>query len=150
MVADMIELARYYGRYSYSRIAALLWDADRQVNDKRVEHIWRREGLKVPARRPKRGWLWLNDGSCVRLPAERSNHIWSHDFVDHRTHEGRTFRTLNVLDEFTRESVAIQVHHKHSSIDETDKLTDLLILRGPPAYIRSNNGPERVAEAVRR
>mgnify|MGYP001353028090 FL=1 len=150
LVADMIELARHYGRYGYRRIAALLRDAGWRVNDKRVERLWRREGLKVPARQPKRGRLWLNDGSCVRLRAERANHVWSYDFVHHRTHDGKAFRTLNVLDEFTRESLAIRVRRKLSSIDVIDVLTDLFILRGPPAYIRSDNGPEFVAEAVRR
>ena len=149
MVADMVELARRYGRYGYRRIAALLRDAGWLVNDKRVERLWRREGLKVPGKQPKRGRLWLNDRSCVRLRAERTNHVWSYDFVHHRTHDGRAFRTLNVLDEFTRESLAIRVRRKLSSRDVIDVLTDLFILRGIPAYIRSDNGPEFVAEAVR-
>ena len=149
LVGDMIELARQYGRYGYRRIAALLRDAGWQVNDKRVERLWRREGLKVPGKQPKRGRLWLNDGSCVRLRAEQANHIWSYDFVHHRTHDGRAFRMLNVLDEFTRESLAIRVRRKLSSTDVIDALTDLFILRGIPAYIRSDNGPEFVAEAVR-
>ena len=150
LVADMIELARQYGRYGYRRIAALLRDAGWQVNDKRVERLWRREGLKVPGKQPKRGRLWLNDGSCVRLRAERVDHVWSYDFVHHRTDDGRTFRTLNVLDEFTRESLAIRVRRKLSSADVVDVLTDLFILCGIPTYIRSDNGPEFVAEAVRR
>ena len=150
LVADMIELARQYGRYGYRRITALLRDAGWQVNDKRVERLWRLEGLKVPARHPKRGRLWLNDGSCVRLRAERANHVWSYDFVHHRTHDGRAFRTLNVLDEFTRESLAIRVRRKLSSIDVLDVLMDLFILRGQPVFVRSDNGPEFVAEAVRR
>lgn len=117
---------------------------------KRVERLWRREGLKVPSKQPKRGRLWLNDGSCVRLRAERANHVWSYDFVHHRTHDGRAFRTLNVLDEYTRESLAIRVRRKLSSVDVIDVLTDLFILRGSPAFVRSDNGPEFVAEAVRR
>ena len=149
LVADMIELARRYGRYGYRRIAALLCDAGWQVNDKRVERLWRREGLKVHGKQPKRGRLWLNDGSCVRLRAERADHVWSYDLVHHRTHDGRAFRTLNVLDEFTRESLAIRVRRKLSSVDVIDVLTDLFILRGIPAYIRSDNGLEFVAEAVR-
>ena len=149
LVADMIELARQYGRYGYRRIAALLRDAGWQVNDKRVERLWRREGLKVPGKQPKRGRLWLNDGSCIRLRAERADHVWSYDFVHHRTYDGRAFRMLNVLDEFTRESLAIRVRRKLSSTDVIDVLTDLFILRGIPAYIRSDNGPEFVAKAVR-
>ena len=149
LVADMIELARQYGRYGYRRIATLLRDAGWQVNDKRIERLWRREGLKVPGKQPKRGRLWLNDGSCVRLRAERADHVWSYDFVHHRTYDGRALRMLNVLDEFTRESLAIRVRRKLSSIDVIDVLTDLFILRGIPTWIRSDNGPEFVAEAVR-
>ena len=149
LVADMIELARRYGRYGYRRIAALLRDAGWLVNDKRVERLWRHEGLKVPGKQPKRGRLWPNDGSCIRLRAKRADHVWSYDFVHHRTHDGRAFRTLNVLDEFTRESLAIRVRRKLSSADVLDVLTDLFILRGIPVYIRSDNGPEFVAEAVR-
>ena len=112
LIADMIELARQYGRYSYGRIAALLRDAGWQVNEKRVERLWRREGLKVPGKQPRRGRLWLNDGSCVRLRAELTDHVWSYDFAHHRTHDGRAIRTLNVLDEFTREGLAIRVRRK--------------------------------------
>ena len=148
LVADMIELARQYGRHGYRRIAALLRDAGWQVNDKRALRLWRREGLTVPGKQPKRGRLWLNDGSCIRLRAERSDHVWSYDFVHHRTYDGRAFRMLNVLDEFTRESSAIRVRRKLSSIDVIDVLTDLFILRGIPGYIRSDNGPEFAAEAV--
>ena len=150
LVADMIELAHQYGRYGYWRIAVLLRDAGWQVNDKRVERLWRQEGLKVPGKQPKRGRLWLNDGSCIRLCAERADHVWSYDFVHHRTYDGRAFRMLNVLDEFTRESLAIRMRRKLSSVDVIDVLTDLFILRGVLGYIRSDNGPEFVAEAVRR
>ena len=141
LVADMIELARQHGRYGYRRIAALLRDAGWQVNDKRALRLWRREGLKVPEKQPKRGRLWLNDGSCIRLRADRADHVWSYDFVHHRTHDSLAFRMLNVLDEFTRESLAIRVRRKLSSIDVIDVLTDLFILRGIPAWIRSDNGP---------
>lgn len=149
LVEDMIELARQYGRYGYRRVAALLRDAGWHVNDKRIERLWQREGLKVPTKQPKRGRLWLNDGSCVRLRAEHTNHVWSYDFVHHRTDDGRVFRTLNVLDEFSRECLAIRVRRKLNSIDVIDVLTDLFILRGVPTYIRSDNGPEFVAEGVR-
>ncbi len=149
LVADMIELTRQYGRYGYRRIAALLRNAGWQVNDKRVERLWRRERLKVPQKKPKKGRLWLNDGSCVRLRAEYVNHVWSYDFVHHRTDDGRVFRTLNVLDEFSRECLNIRVKRKLNSTDVIDVLTDLFILRGVPAFIRSDNGPEFVAEAVR-
>ena len=107
LTADIIELARQYGRYGYRRITALLQSAGWTVNKKRVERIWRREGLKVPAKQPKRGRLWLNDGSCIRLRPERPNHVWSYDFVADRTHDGKAFRMLCIIDEFTRESLAI-------------------------------------------
>ena len=149
LIADMIELTRQYGRYGYRRVAALLRDAGWQVNDKRVERLWRREGLKVPMKQPKKGRLWLNDGSCVRLRPEYRNHVWSYDFVHHRTDDGRAFRTLNILDEHSRECLAIRVKRKLNSTEVIDALTDLFILRGVPAYIRSDNGPEFIAEAVR-
>ena len=149
LVADMIELARQYGRYGYRRIAALLRQAGWQVNDKRIERLWRQEGLKVPAKQPKKGRLWFNDGSCIRLRPEYPNHVWSYDLVHDRTHDRRVFRTLNLIDEYTRECLMIRVDRKLNSVDVIDVLTDMFILRGPPAFIRSDNGPEFVAEAVR-
>ena len=102
------------------------------VNVKRVERIWRREGLKVPQKQPKRGRLWLNDGSCIRLRPEHPNHVWSYDFVEDRTHDGRKYRMLNIIDEFTRECLAIRVNRKLRSTDVIDVLSDLFILRGVP------------------
>jgi transposase InsO family protein len=118
------------------------------VNDKRVERIWRCEGLKVPKRQPRRGRLWLADGSCVRLRPERPNHVWSYDFVEDRTHDGRKFRMLTVMDEFTRECLAIRVGRRLGASDVIDLLSDRFILRGVPGHIRSDNGPEFVAEAM--
>lgn len=149
LIADMIELSRQYGRYGYRRIAALLRDAGWSVSDGRVERLWRREGLKVPQKQPKKGRLWLNDGSCIRLRPAYRNHVWSYDFVHHRTEDGRAYRTLNILDEYSRECLAIKVKRKLNSTDVIDVLTDLFIIRGVPAFIRSDNGPEFVAEAVR-
>jgi putative transposase len=147
--ADIVELARQYGRYGYRKIAEMLRTmAGWVVNDKRVERIWRREGLKVPARQPKRGRLWLNDGSCIRLRAERPNHVWSYDFVEDRTHEGRKYRMLNLIDEYTHECLIIRVERKLKSTDLIDVLSDLFVLRGVPEHIRSDNGPEFVAKAV--
>ena len=149
LTADIVELARQYGRYGYRKIAELLRStAGWVVNDKRVERIWRREGLKVPAKQPKRGRLWLNDGSCIRLRAERPNHVWSYDFVEDRTHEGRKYRMLNIVDEFTHECLAIRIARKLKSADVIDVLSDLFILRGVPGHVRSDNGPEFVAKAV--
>ena len=149
LTADIVELARQYGRYGYRKIAELLrTTAGLVVNDKRVERIWRREGLKVPAKQPKRSRLWLADGSCLRLRAERPNHVWSYDFVEDRTHEGRKYRMLNIIDEFTHECLAIRIDRKLKSVDVIDVLSDLFILRGVPERLRSDNGPEFVAKAV--
>ncbi|WP_430449681.1 IS3 family transposase [Rhodophyticola sp.] len=149
LTADIIALASQYGRYGYRRIAAMLRDAGWAVNVKRVERVWRREGLKVPQKQPKRGRLWLNDGSCIRLRPERPNHVWSYDFVESRTHDGRKLRMLNVVDEFTRECLAIRIDRKLNSTAVIDVLTDLFILRGVPGHVRSDNGPEFIAKAVR-
>ncbi|WP_235524091.1 IS3 family transposase, partial [Sphingomonas sp. Leaf33] len=148
LTADLVALAEKYGRYGYRKISALLKAAGWFVNDKRVERIWRREGLKVPAKQPKRGRIWDNDGSCVRLRPEHRNHVWSYDFVEARTHDGRKIRMLNVVDEFTHECLAIRVARKLKAIDVIDVLSDLFILRGVPGHIRSDNGPEFVAKAV--
>src|SRR5262249_56198679 len=109
LTADIIELARQYGRYGYRKIAELLRQAGWTINDKRVERIWQREGLKVPPKQPKRGRLWLTNGSCIRLRPEQHNHVWSYDFVEDRTHDGRKYRMLNVLDEFTHQCLSIPV-----------------------------------------
>ena len=141
LTEDIIELADKYGRYGYRMVAGLLNNAGWHVNHKRVERIWRREGLKVPQKQKKKGRLWLNDGSCLRLRPERANHVWSYDFVQDRTADGRVYRTLNIIDEYTREALMIRVDRKLNSTDVLDALTDLFILRGPPDYIRSDNGP---------
>ncbi len=142
LIEDIIELARTHGRYGYRMVTGMLNNAGWHVNHKRVERIWRREGLKVPRRQAKKGRLWLNDGSCVRLRPERPNHVRSYDFVQDRTHDGRLFRTLNIIDEFTREALVIRVQRKLNSTDVVDALTDLFILRGPPEFIRSDNGSD--------
>lgn len=149
LTEDVVALARKYGRYGYRKIAELLrTTAGWVVNDKRVERIWRLEGLKVPAKQPKRGRLWLNDGSCIRLRPEHRDHVWSYDFVEDRTHDGRKYRMLNVLDEYTHEAIAIRVARRLNSTDVIDVLSDLFILRGIPGHIRSDNGPEFIAKAV--
>lgn len=149
LTGDIIRLASRYGRYGYRRITALLRSDGWHVNAKRVERIWRREGLKVPRKHPKRGRLWLNDGSCVRLRAERPGHVWSYDFVMDRTHDGRAFRMLTVIDEFTRQSLAIHVDRKLTSESVLDCISDLFVRHGPPEHIRSDNGAEFTAQAVR-
>jgi putative transposase len=149
LTAAIIGLAQHYGRYGDLRITALLRARGWACNHKRVERIWRAEGLKVPVRQPKRGRLWLNDGSCVRLRPEWANHVWAYDFVEDRTRDGRRFRMLNVVDEHTRECLAIRVGRRLKAVDVIDVLSDLFILRGVPSYIRSDNGPEFAATAVK-
>jgi putative transposase len=149
LTADIIELARQYGRYGYRKIAELLRTrAGWTVNDKRVERIWRREVLMVPAKQPKRARLWLADGSCVRLRAEPPNDVWSYDFVEDRTRDRRKYWMLNIIDEFTHECIAIRTDRKLNSAAVIDVLSEQFILRGVPEYIRSDNGPEFVAKAV--
>jgi putative transposase len=147
---EVIRLAREYGRYGYRRITALLRNEGWRVNHKRVERIWRQEGLKVPQKQPKRGRLWLNDGSCIRLRPAHRNHVWSYDMVATRTHEGRPIRMLTVIDEFSRECLAIVVERCITSDDVLACLTELLIAHGVPTYIRSDNGSEFTAKVVRR
>ena len=149
LTATIIDLARQFGRYGYRRITALLRAEGWHANHKRVERIWRAERLKVPRRQPKRGRLWLNDGSCVRLRPKRANHVWAYDFVEDRTRDGRRFRMLNVVDEFTRECLAIRVGRQLKATDVIDVLADLFIARGTPGHIRSDNGPEFAAIAVK-
>jgi len=150
LVADITSLATRYGRYGYRRITALLQERGWRVNHKRVEGIWRREGLKVPQRQPKRARLWLNDGSCIRLRPEHKDHVWSYDLMVSRTADGRAFKLLTILDEYTRECLAIAVQRRITSQDVIDHLFDLLVLRGIPEHIRSDNGPEFTAREVRR
>jgi putative transposase len=147
--AEIVTLAVRYGRYGYRRITALLRRDGWQVNHKRVERIWRQEGLKVPQKQSKRGRLWLNEGSCVRLRPTHRNHVWSYDFVADRTHGGRAIKILTLIDEYTRESLAIVVARKIKSDDVLHCLTDLFVKHGPPEHIRSDNGPEFTAKAVR-
>ena len=149
LTRSIVPLAGKYGRYGYRRITALLQRAGWGVNHKRVERIWRREGLKVPQKQPKRGRLWLADGSCVRLRPSYRNHVWAYDFVQARTHDGRALRLLTVIDEYTRECLAIQVARQIRSEDVLDLLTGLFALRGTPEHLRSDNGPEFCAKVVR-
>jgi len=150
LIQRMTALALQYGRYGYRRITALLRHEGWQVNFKRIARLWRQEGLKVPQRQPKRGRLWLNDGSCVRLRPAHRNHIWSYDFVYARTRDGRMLRLLTVLDEYTRECLAIGVARKFTHDDVIYQLTELFLRRGVPEHLRSDNGCEFTARAVRK
>ena len=145
----ILNLATEYGRYGYRRVTALLNRQGWCVNHKRVERIWRREGLKVPQKQPKRARLWLNDGSCIRLRATHPNHVWSYDFVMERTHNGKAFRMLTVIDEYTYECLAIHTKRRLNSTDVLDCMYELILERGVPEHIRSDNGAEFTAVAVR-
>ncbi len=147
--AEIIRLASRYGRYGYRQITVLLQGEGFRVNHKRVERIWREEGLKVPQKQPKRGRLWLHDGSCIRLRPTHRHHVWAYDFVSERTHDGRPIKILTVLDEYSRECLAIVVERRLQSDDVLGCLAELFIQHGPPEHIRSDNGPEFTAKVVR-
>ena len=149
LTTAIIGYATRYGRYGYRRILALLRSDGWVVNHKRMERIWRQEGLKVPQKQPKRSRLWLTDGSCVRLRPCWPNHVWSYDFVMARTHDGKAFRMLTIIDEYTRECLAIEVSRRFDADAVLYRLTELFVSRRPPDYIRSDNGSEFTAKAVR-
>jgi transposase InsO family protein len=145
----IVDLAARFGRYGYRRITDLLRMAGWSVNPKRVQRIWRQEGLKVPAKQSKRGRLWLTDGSCLRLRPTHPNHVWSYDFVFERTSDGRSLKLLCVIDESSRECLAIRVGRTFTASDVVYALADLFLEYGVPEHIRSDNGPEFIAAAVR-
>jgi putative transposase len=150
LTRDIITLASEYGRYGYRRITALLRTRGWHVGKDRVQRIWRREGLKVPTKQRARRRLWLNDGSSVRLRPERANHVWSYDFVSAMTHDGRTLRMLTLIDEYTRECLAMRVARRLGSYEVIEALADVMLWRGIPENIRSDNGPEFVAKELRK
>ena len=137
LVHRMIELATRYGRYGYRRVTGLLRGEGWPVNHKRVERLWRREGLKVPQKQPKRGRLWLADGSCVRRRPEYRHHVWAYDFVAERTHDGRPLKILTVVDEYSRECLAIVVARRLRSTDVLETLAELFMTYDIPAHIRT-------------
>ena len=145
----IVELASQFGRYGFRRITALLRHRGGRVNHKRVERIWRREGLRVPAKQRQRVRLWLNDGSCVRLRPAWNDYVWAYDFVHLRLHEGKGVRLLTVIDEYSRECLAIRAARSLRSADVIEVLAELMVFRGVPDLIRSDNGPEFTARAVR-
>jgi len=149
LTADILRFAGQYGRYGYRRIHALLQAEGWTISHGRVMRLWRREGLKVPQKQPKRGRLWLNDGSCIRLRPTHRNHVWSWDFVFDRTHDGRPIKLMVVIDEYTRECLAIHVARRIRGKDAIDVFADLMETHGIPEHIRSDNGPEMVAGKLR-
>ena len=147
--ADIVRLAAQYGRYGYRRVTALLWQEGWTISQSRVERIWKQEGLKVPQKQPKRGRLWLNDGSCVRLRPLHKNHVWSWDFVMDRTDDGRVIKILTLIDEYTKEALAVYPARRIRANDVIDLFADVMVERGVPEYIRSDNGPEMIAKVLR-
>ncbi len=146
---QIVALASEYGRYGYRMITGMLRNDGWRVNHKRVERIWRQEGLKVPQKQPKKRRLWLNDGSCIRRRPMHRNHVWSYDFVSERTTDGRALKILTIMDEYTRECLAIDVARNIRSENVIDRLADLFVRKGVPEHIRSDNGPEFTAKVVR-
>ena len=149
LTRNIVYLASEYGRYGYRRVTALLNDWGIEVGKDRVQRIWRREGLKVPKKQPKRARLWVNDGYCIRLRPEYPNHVWSFDFVETQTHDGRRIRLMTLIDEFTRKCLAIRVARRINAIGVIEALADAMLFEGTPTYIRSDNGPEMVAKVLR-
>jgi Transposase and inactivated derivatives len=145
----IIELACNYGRVGYRMITGLLRNEGYTINHKRVERIWREEGLRLPRKQPKRRRIWSNDGSCVRLRPERKNHVWSYDFVEDKTSKGRKIRFLNIIDEYTRECLAAIPRHSWKHVNVIETLSDIMLKRGCPEYIRSDNGSEFTAKKLR-
>lgn len=146
--ARIIELARQYGRYGYKTITDILRLEGFDIGRDFVHTVWRMEGLQVPQKQPKRSRLWLADGSCIRMRPQHKNHVWSYDFVAEKTHDGRPFKILNIIDEFTRECLASFVARRIRSQDVIFILADLFIEHGIPEHIRSDNGPEFVAKKL--
>ena len=137
LVDRMIALATKYGRYGYRRITGLLRGEGWTVNHKRIERLWRREGLKVPQKQPKRGRLWLADGSCIRRRPAYRHHVWAYDFVADRTQDGRPLKLLTIVEEYSRECLAIMVARGLRSIDVLETLAELFVTHGVPVHIRS-------------
>ena len=146
--SKIIELASNYGRAGYRQVTNMLRNNNIKINHKRVERIWKEEGLKRPSKQTKKRILWMNGGSCVRLRPEHKNHVWSYDFVHDKTIDGKSFRILNIIDEYTRECLAAIVRRRFRNTDIIDILSELVIKRGSPEYLRSDNGSEFTAKKL--
>jgi len=145
----IIQLVTNYGRVGYRMVTDQLRNQGICINYKRVYRIWREEGLKVPQKQSKKRRLWLDDGSCIRLRADHKNHVWSYDFVEDKTHDGRKIRFLNIMDEYTRECLASIPRRSWKNYDVIEVLADLMLLHGTPEYIRSDNGSEFTSHKIR-
>lgn len=145
----MLELVRRHPRFGYRRIWALLRAERFAVNRKRVHRLWKREGLKVPVKQCKKRRLGTHDNGIVRRRASHKDHVWAWDFIHDRTEDGRTLKWLSIVDEHTRECLALECRRSFVSGDVIDVLRELFILRGVPKHVRSGNGPEFIAKAIR-
>jgi len=146
---NIIQIVTNYGRVGYRMVTDHLRNQGIRINYKRTYRIWREEGLKLPEKQPKRRRIWLKDGSCIRLRADHKNHVWSYDFVEDKTHDGRKIRFLNIMDECTRECLASIPRRNWRNYDVIEILADLMLLHGTPEYLRSDNGSEFTANKIR-
>lgn len=149
LVKRMRELVRAHPRYGYRRVTALLRSDGWKVNRKRVYRLWRAEGWKVSKRQRKKRRLGTSANGIVRHRAAHKNHVWCYDFVKDQTTDGRPLKFLPIEDEYTRECLALEVDRSITAKDVIDTLAYLVELRGAPKYIRSDNGPEFIAQAIR-
>jgi transposase InsO family protein len=145
----MRELVRRRTRFGYRRIAALLRREGWRANPKRIYRLWRQEGFKVPRKKRKRRSLGVSQNACHCRRAERPDHVWTWDFVFDRTTSGSALKWLSIVDEFTRECLCLKVARSITSEDVIDALAELFAMRGVPAHIRSDNGPEFIAKGIR-
>ncbi len=147
---EIIDKACNYGRVGYRMVTNMMRNSGTKINHKRVERIWREEGLKLPKKQIKKRRLWLNDGSCIRLRPEYRNHVWSYDFVEDKTYNKKKVRFLNILDEHSRECIASIPRRSWRNNDVIEALSKLMILKGCPEYLRSDNGSEFTANKLRK
>ncbi len=147
---EIIDKACNYGRVGYRMVTNMMRNSGTKINHKRVERIWREEGLKLPKKQTKKRRLWLNDGSCIRLRPEYRNHVWSYDFVEDKTYNKKKVRFLNILDEHSRECIASIPRRSWRNNDVIEALSKLMILKGCPEYLRSDNGSEFTANKLRK
>lgn len=143
----MIRLAKMYGRYGYRKVTELLRIEGWVVNHKKIERLWCEEGLQLPQRHKKRKRLYHNNHSIIRLRPQYPNHIWSIDFVHDKLSNGRSYKMLTVLDEYTRQGLCVAVRTRMGASEVLEELYPLLLKHGKPEYIRSDNGPEFIAAA---
>lgn len=147
---EIIDKACNYGRVGYRMVTNMMRNSGTKINHKRVERIWREEGLKLPKKQTKKRRLWLNDGSCIRLRPEYKNHVWSYNFVEDKTYNKKKVRFLNILDEHSRECIASIPRRSWRNNDVIEALSKLMILKGCPEYMRSDNGSEFTANKLRK